>query len=202
MDKNDVVALCGLIDQELVRREQTRDVSVLAAGAAFESWLSFEARLLLERDRHLLHADSQGWWTANEYRKVDLGVWEDWNKLHMQVEFKLIHNNKNCFTKADEAWADLFPEPASAKSDLRPGVRASIVVLVGKNYLYKQAYPGQKGDLVAWEKGIWSHLLPTDGPDAGRVNRVWSGTRIPVRDHSLLPDRSDHFVQLHALMPA
>lgn len=190
---------CRLIDAELARRELTGDLSLLAAGAAFEAWLAFEARILLERHRNHLGIAAMHW-TANEYRKVDLGVWEGSDTIDVAMEFKLIHNNKNWRSKADEAWGDLFPDAASTKAALKPRLRGALVCVVGKVYDDPSAYPGQRSDLNAWEADLWRHLLSAD--PAGQAERAWTGTRFPIRDPSLSPSRTDHFVQLHLLLPS
>ena len=200
MDIENVERLCSLLEAELVRRERSRDLSMLAAGGAFEQWISFEARLVLEKNRNDLGIDD-AFWTANEYKKVDLGVWEDWTTLHTAIEFKLIHNNKNWRAKVNSLWGDLFPAARSSKDRLGPCLRVSVVGVVGKVYQDDEAYPGQRPDLEDWEREMWSYALPSKGRYSELVRRVWSSRRFEIRDPSLDPSRHDHFVQFHLLAP-
>ena len=196
-----IVALCELLDAELNQRETTGDVSVLAAGGAFEPWLSFESRILLERHASALGV-GKNWWTANEHKKVDLSVWDETDVLRVAIEFKLAHNNKNWRHEADGVWEDLFPTN-KRKAALRPGQRASIVMVVGKVYddPRNNDYPGQIYDLTAWEADFWSYLLQSTGEYAGKTRRAWIGHRFPIKDPNLSSSRTDHFVQLNLVWP-
>lgn len=198
MDSTALKTFCTLVDQELQRRK--RDLPLLVEGAAFELWLAFEARLVLEHNRHALGVDPEHW-TANEFKKVDLGVWEGWENLVTAIEFKMIHNNKNWSNKVDQIWSDLRPERGSDKANLKPTLRASIAAVVGKVYQDPKAYPGQRRDLDKWEAEMWEYMLPTAGQYRGWAARSWSGTR-HVFAHDDLIEGVPHFLQLHLILAA
>ncbi len=208
--------LCKMLDAALVEREKTdHAVSVLAGGAAFELWLAFEARILVEspqgRKRLGLEGEAKDpsfperFWTGNEVEKFDLyvGDCDDPEDCALAVEFKLVHNNKNWQSKVDEVWADLFREPGSAKHRHRSKVRG-IVALVGKTYAtHTEEYPGQRSDLAAWEKEVWAWAEASY--EGARMERRWSGTRIKLdRNASRWLDGSheDHWFQLHLVCDA
>lgn len=124
--KNLAKKICTRLDEHLAEQQHARNaISTLAAGAAFEGWLAFETRLLVERNREELGLggfakSGPRFWTANEYRNIDFYVGD---VIHdapvLALEFKLIHNNKNWSKKADEVWGDLFPARAR-KAELVP----------------------------------------------------------------------------------
>lgn len=201
MELSNVIEFCEAIDSELALREQAGDLSLLAAGGSFEQWLSFEARIQLERNRERLGVEDS-WWTANEFKKVDLGVWAGDGRLVVQMECKLVHNNKNWQAQVDSAWADLFPAGRSQKHRLQPRLRAAIVGVVGKVYDRPgSAYPGQCSDLAEWERELWKYAIPpVDDAYHGWVQRAWHGARHSLQSRALA-DGPDHFFQLNLLAP-
>ncbi len=200
MNLENATAFCRVIDAELARREKRGVLSLMAAGGSFEQWLSFESRIQLERHRSSLGVNDS-WWTANEYRKIDLGVW-DGDDLVVAVEFKLVHNNKNWQAQVDSAWADLFPAGRSPKHRLRPQLRVAVLGVVGKVYPNPgSAYPGQRSDLAEWERELWNYAIPPDGDCYhGWVERAWQGPHHPIRSDALVAGH-DHFFQLNLLAP-
>ncbi|MBL8918125.1 MAG: hypothetical protein JNJ54_04620 [Myxococcaceae bacterium] len=149
------------LDEHLSKRGV---VSQLAAGAAFEAWLAFEARLVMEHsrarfglDRRRDGAESRPW-LVNERRKVDLFIGEDDGCL-IPIEFKLVFNNKNWATQVEGIAADLMPAKGSKKAGLKPMLgRVAIVGLVGKTYGDSTGYPGMRADLTRWEAEVWEKL--------------------------------------------
>jgi hypothetical protein len=187
-------------------------VSSLASGAAFEAWLSFEARLLLEQHREEfgladIIQDSDGtpvprYYFANEWRKVDLCVSEyrpeapELDSCLTTIEFKLIHNNKNWPTKLTEVHEDLFPS-GRTKAAMVPSIgRLSVVGLVGKVYRNPAGYPGHFQNIAQWECDIMAAL---SGPQVlGR--QLWLGRRFPIHD-PWLDGAVPNFFRLLALGP-
>ena len=106
-------------------------LEAVAAGAAFEQWFALEARLAIEAARPALgldekvpYANHEVWryWTANEYKKVDLYIADSLggdgeaeeggnsaSPCLAAIEFKLIHNNKNWPSKCQQVLTDLYP---------------------------------------------------------------------------------------------
>jgi hypothetical protein len=201
--------ICTRLDEHLAEQQHARNaVSTLAAGAAFEGWLAFETRLLVERSREDLglggFAETSGkpvprFWMANEYCKIDFYIGDVLHDVPvLAFEFKLIHNNKNWSTKADEVWGDLFPSRAK-KAELVPQqARFGVVGVIGKVYRESRRYPGQYADLLRWERELDAHLLPLDGWNGKRAVRIWCGQRFQIDDH-WLHDGPQHFFQLHLL---
>jgi hypothetical protein len=201
-----------LLDDHLHTQEANRSaLSRLAAGAAFEAWLSFETRLLMEQHRGALGLDEQivdrhgervhRFFITNEYRKVDLGILdvrEHEGRWDLAIEFKIVHNNKNWRQKCDEVWADLLPVAGTVKSEIQPARgRYAIVAVVGKVYRDPGPY-GWRSDLAAWEREAWDYMLPNSGEYAGRVTRVCSSQRFPISDPSFRQSEPS-FCELHVL---
>lgn len=183
----------ALLQDHLAGQEAARGaVSLLAGGAAFELWLAFETRLILEVNRERLGLDEQcdhngrrvpRYWIGNEYHKVDLGITDVWtDEWVAALEFKLIHNNKNWKHQVDGVWRDLFPDPGTPKATLKPSLgRLAVVGVVGKVY-WEPGYPAQKPDLAAWQREMWAYLMPPEGePYAGSVQCLWEGRAFPIR---------------------
>lgn len=189
-------AMQGHLDQHEATR---RAISRLASGAAFEAWLSFEMRLMLEARRTEFGLDDRCF-IANEYRKVDLSITteEDWL---LCVEFKLIHNNKNWRTQCASVVKDLWPRPGTPKHEIEPMIgRLAALVVVGKVYRDPRGYPGQRGDLEAWESEMWSHLLREEA----QIDRVWRSQRLLITGERLLVEDPGvkHFCEVHLLARA
>jgi len=214
--------LARLLDDRLAGGEaESRLVSKLAAGSAFEAWLSFETRLLAEENRELLglsgHVNWPGgdaihrYYFANEYRKVDLYIGDlgsdgsDGSDAGCvaAVEFKLVYNNKNWKSQADGIWVDLFPSPETReiKAGLNPLVsRAAIVAFVGKSYRDNSDYPVVPGAFADWESNVDGYLLGEEGWEGKHIDRQWSGRRFSVRNE-WLDATNDNFFQLHLFLP-
>ena len=204
-----------LLDEHLAEQEAARQaVSRLASGAAFEAWLSFEARLLMEShraelslagltmDRHNEPVDR--YWIANEHAKVDVGVLDvadEHGEWEIALEFKIIHNNKNWRSKCDEIWGDLLPGVGTTKAGILPRRgRYAVVAVVGKVYRDPGPY-GWRPDLDVWERELWQYLLPESGEYAGRLRRFWQGRRFNLGDCWLVKN-APHFCELHVLAPS
>lgn len=129
-------------------------------------------------------------------------IWDRDDRLVVQVEFKLVHNNKNWQSQVDSAWADLYPAARSAKARLHPRLRVAVVGVVGKVYANPESgYPGECSDLDTWERELWSYTLPPTGDQYFNwIERAWKGSRHPIRS-SVLARGKDHFFQLNLLAP-
>ncbi len=204
-----------LLDDHLAEQETSRQaVSRFASGAAFEAWLSFEARLLLESYRAELSLAGltmdrfqepvDRYWIANEHAKVDLGVLDvgdESRTWEIALEFKIIHNNKNWKSKCDEIWGDLLPRAGAPKASIIPRRgRYAIVAVVGKVYRDPGPY-GWRPDLADWERELWQYLLPESGEYAGMLLRLWQGRRFTLADCWLVKD-APSFCELHVLAPS
>jgi len=203
MDEAALKSFCCLLDNHLETREKANGtVSLLASGGAFEQWLSFESRVVLESHRQLLGLDDEVW-SANEHHKVDLSVWRGKERRPLAaIEFKLIHNNKNWKAQADRVWEDLFPAARSQKSKLNPRLRAALVCVIGKVYPNAKAanYLGQCTNLGKWRAHLWKYLVTTWNGSA--VKSEWNGHSFSLEHPVLAQDRKDHFMQLHLLLPS
>jgi hypothetical protein len=207
------IAIGRMLEEHLAEQEASRRaVSRMATGAAFEGWLAFETRLQMEvhRDRlHLNgdHQDSHGheidrYWIGNEYNKVDLGVLDydaDIDNWVLALEFKLITNNKNWRKKCDDVWADLDPKRHSKKGKIKPRLgRFAMVAMMGKVFREAGPYSWRK-DIKAWEGELWEYMLPTSGPEKGKVHQVWKSRRFELQDRWLSAESNAHFLELHLL---
>ena len=209
-----VTAIAQMLEQELERRRSR--LWLLAEGAAFEAWLGFETRLLIEERRAALNLDAQRtkkngrtvnqFWVANEYRKVDLLVGDRRHEtlpFLFGIEFKLIHNNKNWKAQVRRVWRDLdAARPEKTALSPRFGWYA-LVAHVGKVYRDDAGvdYPGQARDLVAWSAQVQAELCPPGHREGQRVKSIWSGRRIPIRS-GLYATGHEHFFQLQVVAPA
>ncbi len=189
--------LCDLLDERLRSEERRRRVvSLLAGGAAFESWLAFETRLLAETHRAELGLaetiDERGatlprYSIVNEHRKVDLCILDGGDPAAdplLTLEFKLIHNNKNWEAKCDEVREDLFPT-GKIKSAMHPRLgRYAAVGVVGLVYddPASMGYPGQIENLATWKVGLAPRLLRPAGRNQPRAVELWQGNEVPVDD--------------------
>lgn len=203
------------LEQRLRARERdSKTVSMLGTGAAFEAWLSFEARLMLmERPgnfgiggyyRTADGAQYNQYAALNEWRKVDLSIINneefdaDPPACECLIEFKMVYNNKNWRTQVASCRSDLYPT-SKRKAALNPARgRFAVAVVVGKVYREPERYT-QWPDLALWSRELESDLLRTTGPR--RIHRRRRGTAIPISS-SLLTDDSTHFVRLDLLEPA
>ena len=197
------------LDHHLRQEERQRHaLSLVAAGAAFESWLAFETRLVVEENRKLLGLagsirGSHGidrYEIRNEYRKIDLSVWDNADssgRCRTALELKLIHNNKNWPAKVDAVHRDLDLGEETVKGKLEVDQRFALVAIVFKVYRKGVRYPGQERDWEDWKRRLWARLTPR----GGRVKRVWHGGEHDISRGScwLDPEVRAHF-QLHALM--
>ncbi len=72
--------------------------------------------------------------------------------------------------------------------------RIAILGLVGKVFLERPRIGRWHEDLAGWESKVWRQLRAP----ANRLRAVHSGSRHPLRNEWLAPDRGSFF-QLHAL---
>lgn len=208
-------AIGNLLYEHLARQEDQRNaVSLLAAGAGFEEWLAFEARLVLESHRERLGlADTYSQdghtfdrhWIGNEYSKVDLFISNtdhdtDRNPLAV-IEFKLIHNNKNWASKVEEVRTDLFPLEGTKKARFRPELRAAFAGVVGKVYRVPDRYQGQQDDLDEWYEKLEKYLAQP-GQAQDRMVRVWKSGRFLLKPSCWLQEGPRHFFELWGFMTA
>jgi len=159
----------------------------VAAGAAFEEWFALECRLAIEASRTQLGLTEKSscdghdvwrYWTANEYKKVDLfigdyaGDGDESDACYAAIEFKLIHNNKNWHDKCEQVHHDLTPT-REKKTDIVPILgRFAIPVLIGKSYWASDTYQQSKHDSVEdWLGDVDKMLSPA-------ARELW---RSPVR---------------------
>jgi hypothetical protein len=208
--------LGGMVDAHLRAREKQKGtVSLLATGAAFESWLSFEARLLLERERTRLGLTSDHCWIGNEYKKVDLGIiqYDDtrtWahERWFAAIEFKMVYNNKNWKSQCDAAWNDLFPPARTAKQGLKfapDGGRIAFIVIVRREYADGDPYQRKNDRRPAWHAEVKKYMLRPGGPykrDAARLQE-WEGRRIRLKSNMLSkdgPGRPKNYLQLWTIV--
>ncbi|HET9236144.1 MAG TPA: hypothetical protein VFO10_02765 [Oligoflexus sp.] len=219
LKKEDLLINIGTcLEKNLVSEEKRRKViSRIAAGAAFESWLSIETRLAIEENRVELQLDSiienHGhshfrFGVDNELAKVDLGIVEysskpmNWDWL-LALEFKLLHNNKNWPKQCAGIFSDIFPDPSSKKAEIMPRMgRFAIVGVVGKVYLeFAGGYPGQRSDLEEWEKEVWSHLYSLTDSFGNKLKSLWSSHkfRLDGSDFLVKPTDVQHFFQFHII---
>ncbi len=153
----------GVIVGHLKKRKDNENaLSIIAAGASFEQWMSFESRLALENSRVELPNNEvinmteeiiskskskiPRYWIENEHGKVDLLIGQClgnsangdeyfWDDGKIAFEFKIIHNNKNWRGKVGSIWIDLCdPPPGKLTKSLERGRRFGIVAIVFKTY--------------------------------------------------------------------
>lgn len=178
------------------------DLERLAAGAAFEQWFSFEARLALQADRARLGLSDERYWFANEYRKIDLYIGDrvQGDRCHAAIEFKLIYNNKNWMTQCDRIWGDLYPARGKkAQVVAEASHLISVAVVVGKTYPEEVNYPSRERDISAWRQKMEDYLLPKGGWRGDTVERGWRSTErfLPEAPPCLAND--SRFVELWVL---
>lgn len=131
--------------------ERRRMLSSLAVTVAPELWVSLESAALLDINRERFGLGERlgewsnvpRWLIAAERYKVDLWI-QDLREEEpsVSIEFKVVHNNKNAFTKVLEIRRDLaktIPRIACNDSVERWG----IVMLV-----FSRFYDGQSGSFV------------------------------------------------------
>jgi hypothetical protein len=186
----------------------------LAAGAAFETWFAFESRLAVEDAREALGLDAPGdyqgqavkrYWTANEYRKVDLYVGDVRGNCLAAIEFKLIHNNKNWGAKCEEVWADLYPTGRSRKEELAACARhlVAVPIMVFKCYWHQDgSYPGQEDNEQTWRKATMEHLLQGSGKHPGKVDSMFASERFSPLVDEYLADAPTSYVEFRVLVRA
>lgn len=96
------------LSKRLVERKD--ELAALAVMASLEHWLQFEAAAMVATDRERYGvdggtADLPDWLVAAERAKLDLWISE--GSVATVVEFKVIHNNKNFWSKIREVRSDL-----------------------------------------------------------------------------------------------
>lgn len=149
--------------------ERQRMLRSLVPTVAPELWLSLEAAALLDvyRDRFNLDElfDQPGleiaprsnvprWLVAAERRKVDIWIEDLWGvEPSTAIEFKVIHNNKNMWTKVWEIRNDLIKSIPNASTDV-PVERWGVVLLVTSYF-----YPDQSGNYSHYKFKEHDNLL-------------------------------------------
>ncbi len=209
--KEFMTATGTLLQKHLDEQESSRGaVSMLAEGASFEMWLSFETRMLMETHRPELGLDEQieidgrrvhKYWIGNEYKKVNLAVTDaETGGWVAALELKLIYNNKNWKKQCDSIVADLVPAEGTEKHQLKPSLgRVALVGVVGKRYRHADSgYLQPQIHLDSWEGELFDYLLPKTG------GTLWRSRRYPIAEGDWLASREQvpHFFQLHAIGPA
>jgi hypothetical protein len=123
------------------------DVRALAVMAAMEHWIQFEAAALVDRNRKALgiggvrnEDGTPAYWVACEPSKVDL--WIEGDDEALAIEFKVVHNNKNLYTKVSELRRDLATSKAVPNTEV-PVRRVGVILSVCVQYMppYGRRYP-------------------------------------------------------------
>lgn len=172
----------GLV-AHLQTEERQRMLSSLAVMVSPELWLSSEAAAFLDTNRPEFDLaeplDSRPnvprWLVAAERGKVDLWVADQREQEpSIAIEFKVLHNNKNFYTKVWEIRRDLDKTIPIASADDRIE-RWGIVMLVfsrfyddqAGSYRYLSDFKEHKAQLKAFADG-----LKDDSPWYGGVPRL------------------------------
>jgi hypothetical protein len=107
-----------------LREERAKALQFLAVTASFEHWIQFEAGAWINENRAAVGLDSEHWWIALELRKGDTWLVNRVEPPSIGIEFKGIHNNKNCRGKVWELRRDLSVEkvfPRGFRATIRSG---------------------------------------------------------------------------------
>lgn len=150
--------------------ERRRMLASIAVTTAPEHWLSLEAAALLDVNRERFGLEERldarhnvpRWLIAAERKKVDLWVEDQRNEESPHaVEFKVVHNNKNAYSKIWEIRRDLCKQiPNTDLND--QAIRWGVVLLVFHNfydnqaggYTYNHQFEDANGMLKAFELAL------------------------------------------------
>jgi hypothetical protein len=109
-----------------MQEDRAGAVRFLAETASFEHWAQFECGAWLNEHRHCLGLNVDDWKIALEWSKGDTWLVDRRTSRSIGIEFKCIHNNKNCRTKIWELRRDLsdekvLPKGLSSENTIRFG---------------------------------------------------------------------------------
>jgi hypothetical protein len=114
-----------------LREERADTLRFLAVTASFEHWIQFEAGAWMDANRTAVGLNAETWSIALEQGKGDILLGNDQGFPNVSIEFKCIHNNKNCQGKVWDLRRDLseakrLPEGYSGENTMRFGLAVLI----------------------------------------------------------------------------
>jgi len=110
-----------------LQQDRRNTLRFLAPSVSFEHWIQLEAAAWINENRTTVGLNAEDWDIIPEHKKCDISLANAIALPNVNIEFKMIHNNKDCRNQISDLGRDLgdekpLPEGLSNANTSRFGV--------------------------------------------------------------------------------